>query len=236
MPLLNHTPIDYNSWDLDGTGNNIFGLLNLVEREVWKKSLPYQDKRNDTGHAENVTYFALNLLNYIPTDKKSAREVVIPSAILHDTGWSQLTEIERKLFYECTDDGIGKKIWERYEPVLRARHQEQGVCLSKKLLNELNYPLELTSQILEIIYQHDTGKEFLNENDGIMKDADKLWRYTLPHFRLGIRERNLNPDEFSNLLFSNVNKEGFFYSPISREIAEIELKNTLDYWKQKQDN
>ncbi len=234
MPTLNHTPINYNSWNFLGIGNNIFGYLNSIEEKIWDSALSYQDKRNDTGHAENVTYFALKLLNYIPEDRKLVREIVVPSAILHDIGWSQLTETERKLFYECSNDGKWKQVWERYEPILRLRHQEQGVCLSGRLLNELNYPLELTSQILEIISQHDTRKDFLNENDGIMRDADKLWRYTLPHLKLGLRERNLNPDEFAQFLVSNINKEGFFYSPISREIAEIELNNALAYWKQKQ--
>src|SRR3989344_2056027 len=237
MPALNHKPINYDSWNFDGQGKNIIRSLNFVEKRTWHIALPYQDtRRGEKGHAENVTYFALKLLDYIPNDKKSARKIVIPSAILHDTGWSQLTEIERKLFYECESDGKGKQVWERYEPILRARHQEQGVCLSKKLLSELNYPSELTSQILEIISQHDTRKGFLDENDGIMRDADKLWRYTLPHLELGLKERNLNPDEFAQFLFNNINKEGFFYSPVSREVAEIELKNALYDWKRKQNN
>lgn len=234
MPKINYIPINYDSWDFSGRGKNIVDFLNSVEKNIWERALPFQDKRNDTGHAEFVTHFALKLLNFHPNTE---REIIVPTAILHDIGWSQMSETELKLFYD--------KNMERYEPILRARHQEQGIIKAREILERSNYDpndvsdiLEIynskdITNILEIISEHDTRKDFLNKNDGVVRDADKLWRYTLPHLELGLRERNLNPDEFAQFLTSNINKEGFFYSPVSKEIAEIELKNALAHWKKK---
>jgi len=190
--------------------------------------LPFQDKRNDTGHVENVTYFALRLLEHFPEVK---RDIVMPAAILHDTGWSQLTDTERALFYETGDDGTGTQICIRYDPILRARHQEQGVYMAGRILTDLGYSQEHTPHILEIISEHDTRNGFISAEDGIMRDADKLWRYTYPHILLGIRERGDIPEKLRDLLIDNCKKEGFFYSDIAREIAMIELEHSMDEYK-----
>lgn len=223
--MLDYKPIDYKTWNFDGQGKNILNELLPIEKEIWNKSLEFQDtRRGETGHAECVAYFALKLTKLIDAE----REIVIPTAILHDIGWSQLTKSERSLFYEVEiDPTSGKQVWERYEPILRARHQEQGVRLSEKVLGNLNYPQEYKKEILEIISQHDTRKGFLNSNDGIMRDADKLWRFTLPHLNVGMTERNWSLDDAKKIMADWIDKEGFLYSQKSKEIARIEMENAL---------
>ena len=68
---MDYTPIDYSKWDMSGQGKNILPLLNESEKEIWRLALPYQDKRQDAGHGEVVTYFGLILLPYYPeADRK----------------------------------------------------------------------------------------------------------------------------------------------------------------------
>lgn len=124
-------PIDWYRWDFSGKGKNLVGLLNDKEMKIWNAALEYQDTREgETGHGEVVTYFSIRLHQEVGGE----REIIVPSAILHDIGWSQLSENERKLFYDKTTDTIdGRQIFERYEPILRARHQEQGKILAKKI-------------------------------------------------------------------------------------------------------
>lgn len=213
---MEYAHIDYPRWDFSGIGSNIAAKLNASEKVIWQKALPFQDKRNDKGHAESVTYFALELLEQISAD----RRVVIPAAILHDIGWSQMSKTELDLFYD--------KNWERYELILRARHQEEGVDLAKRLLTELTQTDDI-EQVLEIILQHDTRKGFLNVQDGIIRDADKLWRFTLPHLKIAMKERGWSVKEVGKIMQDSINKPGFLYSEVSREIAEYESHQIDQY-------
>ena len=147
---MNHQPIDYENWNFDGQGNNIIDRLSLTEQEIWKTALHLQDKRDDSGHAETVTYFALNLLEHLEAERK----IVIPAAILHDIGWSQLSQTERNLFKDSN--------MKKYEPILRARHQEEGMKISQQILKEVNYEPQHIPEIVEIISKHDTRKGFLS--------------------------------------------------------------------------
>ena len=62
-------------------------VLGEVHKKIWELAFPYQDKRNDEGHAECVVSYAQKLL----LAEKADSNVVIPAAILHDIGWSQLS-------------------------------------------------------------------------------------------------------------------------------------------------
>ena len=84
--LNSYNPIDYSKWvvgDEARTGVNILHLLNEKERAIWDMAIPFQDQRDDPGQGEMVTYFAIQLLNYM----EGRREIVVPAAMLHDTGW-----------------------------------------------------------------------------------------------------------------------------------------------------
>lgn len=210
-----YTLIDYKKWNPDGKGKNIINMLTTRERELWKKALRFQDKRNDAGHVEVATYFALQLLPHIAGDRK----IVVPAIILHDTGWSQMSEVELKLFYD--------KHWKDYEPVSRARHQEEGARKAREILAEVGHYEASTPIILDIISQHDTRKGFLNLEDGIVRDADKLWRVTLPHLKIAMKERGWTVEEVEANVVSKLNKKGFLYSPVSRELATLEWANCL---------
>lgn len=220
--IPDYVPIDYRTYSLEGKGYNIIADLDIHEKRIWDASFPFQDKRHDIGHAETVTYFALKLTKILGGD----REITIPAAILHDTGWSQMTQTELDLFYIDA--------WERYEPILRARHQETGSDLAKIILSGMSdhctHPYDLRSdhvdEICEIISQHDTRKGFYNNNDGIVRDADKLWRFTKPCLQILIDLRGSgNMDSAIAETSKAISKEGFFYSPVSAMIAITELDN-----------
>ena len=193
---------------------NIVPLLKPKEKAIWNAALPYQDKRNDKGHAEFVTYFALKLTELLNGNRK----ITIPGAILHDVGWSQLTKSELKGFYSSI--GTNKEL------KLRKKHQEEGVKLVKDLLTKCEYPRKLIKEILEIISQHDTRKGFYSNEDGIVRDSDKLWRFTYPAIRIAMREKGYTFSQIKRFMSKEINRKGFFYSEIARRIALLEL-NTL---------
>lgn len=227
---MKHQPINYNTWNFDGSGSNLKGLINLKEEKIWGVALPLLDKRDDLGHTEIVTLFALKLIGFFPNVN---RGVVVPAAILHDIGWSKMTDTELKLFYITDDDGEGKEIWRRYEPVLRARHQELGADLARKILRENKFTKEDLTHICKIIFEHDTRKGFYSPEDGIVRSADKLYRFTYPHLGQAIRNRKTwTIKKLDELMDTWMNEEGYFWNDEIRKIARIEKQNSLRYYKQ----
>jgi hypothetical protein len=213
--------IDYDHWDFSGQGNNIESMLQKIELDIWNAALPFQDKRDDAGHAEIVTYFALKLNDYLV----GRREIIVPAAILHDTGWSQMSKEEVEQFYLPN--------WKDYEQKLRQRHQEEGVKMARSLLADSKYPLDYIDDIAEIISQHDTRREFFSREDGLVRDADKLWRYTLPHLELMLAKRDTDAEKAYDHDLARIIEPGFFYSEFSKKIARSEMEHAYNVWLRK---
>lgn len=179
---------------------------------VWNTALPYQDKRDDEGHA-SVTYeFARQLVELDQGDP----EVVFPAIILHDTGWSQLSYDERFVIFspKATKDD---------ELAVRYKHQDEGVKIAQTILREINYPGQYVDEILEIISQHDTRSHFISHNEGLVRDADKLWRFSKTGFTADIERFKFEPDFLCDKLINQIPSLGFFYSETSRKLAHKEL-------------
>lgn len=215
--MMKYTPIDYTKWNDNGQGENILPALSPPERNIWEKALPYQDKRLDSGHAEFVTYFALQLLQHSAAD----REIVVPAAILHDLGWSQMSPAELELFADPN--------MERYEPILRARHQEEGVLFAGTFLGKVDYSRNSIVHILEIISQHDTRNGFYSPEDGVMRDADKLWRFTVPEMKVSVEYRRKKLADLDVRNRDYIQDESFLFSESARKMAQIEWENTLRF-------
>ena len=182
---------------------------------------PYQDKRSDWGHAKITLSYAVLLLKLERADPN----VVIPAIILHDIGWSQLSEEERTLLF---DVNVSKQ--KKLE--MRIKHQEEGIRLAKKILEEIEYPIILHPHILEIISQHDTRKGFFSPEDGITRDADKLWRCSSIGFKADLnRSPNYSFEEEYEKVRQENEQEGFFYSESAKKIAKQELSDRLLEYK-----
>jgi len=234
---INYTPINYNTWDFSGQGKNILPLLTEPQRIAWERALPYQDtRRGEKGHAEVATCLSLKFMDLLEqyTDLEFDRDVVLAYIINHDNGWSQVSQTERDLFYvEDLDPTTGKAVWERYEPILRARHQELGVELAKTLLEEQGFPpsLQQRQKVYQGIGQHDTGKKFLSVEDEIMKSSDRGWRYTLPCIKIAREERGWSEAEMTQRLNAWLEDPNFLSHDLFREAARQEWASAIAAYK-----
>jgi len=182
-------------------------------KKIWQIAMPYQDKRDDEGHARIVTQYAIKLCQIEDVNDK----IVIPAAILHDIGWSQLMKVERFAIFDSksTLDTKAK---------VRIKHQKEGVKLAKKILNQVSYSQDFIKPILEIISQHDTRKNFFSNDDGAVRDADKLWRYSKIGFKADLRRRG-NPFDYYDKLKKRIDEKNFFFFETAKNMARKELKN-----------
>jgi HD superfamily phosphodiesterase len=182
--------------------------FNPIEEKIYQLAKAYLlTIRNDDLHVRNALDFAFKLLETEHGD----RGIVIPAIILHDVGWIEVPEdIMSKAFGPAADISLTRI------------HEEVGVKIAANILEEVGYDGSNASEVLQIIDGHDTRENPLSINDKIVKDADKLTRYSkcLPIFAsvLGLSTR-----EYCVYLESL--GEHWFFLPSSREMARVELKH-----------
>jgi hypothetical protein len=95
-------------------------------------------------------------------------DVVIPAILLHDVGWKSIPEADQGLAYGPTVE----------DESLRRLHEVEGARIATEILSAVNYDPRKREMIVHIIDGHDTRAEPLSEEDSLVKDADKIWRFT----------------------------------------------------------
>lgn len=191
--------------------------MKQIFETIRQLALPYQDSRNDAGHHAVTLAYVQQLL----TMENGDEDIVIPAIILHDLGWSQVKP-------------------EHWQPVFRGKmerelafgvitqHQNESVRLASYILHKVGYPEDKTKEILQIILQHDTRRGFISRNDGLVRDADKLWRYSKIGFAADIKRSGTTAKDECERLEKEIDNPKFLYSKFARKIAreELELRKT----------
>ncbi len=175
--------------------------------------MPLQDQRDDPGHAAVTLRYATVLLESEGGDE----DVVVPAIILHDIGYSQLSKERRLTVFDRSKTDEQRR-------AVQLEHQAAGVILAKGLLVKLEYHRDLVPEILEIISQHDTRKGFISKNEGLVRDSDKLWRFSKEAFEVGKRRPRTGSDTRLKDLEADIDKPGHFYSERARQIAREQLE------------
>ena len=92
----------------------------------------------------------------------------MPAMVLHDVGWS--TVPEDKLMLAFGPRG-------RHPELLR-QHEVEGARIASEILSLCGYSGDLVAEVTAIVDGHDTHEGARSIEDAIVRDADKLWRYT----------------------------------------------------------
>ena len=176
--------------------------------EIYRKAEPYLDTRQNDVHVSGSFDFACRLLAHYPNADK---EIVLPAIVLHDVGWKMVPE-EKQLsaFGPMVKDKKTQRI-----------HETEGVKIAEEILTRLYYDKEKILEILSIIDGHDTRQEALSLNDQLVKDADKLWRFTpagvdIDHTRFGIPR-----DSYMKWLDTVI--DDWLFTPEAKEMAHAAL-------------
>jgi hypothetical protein len=168
---------------------------------------PYLNTRQNDIHTRLSTSFALALL-----EREGGEEgIVIPAILLHDVGWKRVPE-------ELQQEAFGPRAT---LPGLNRVHELEGVRMALDLLRSVRYPDPKIEEILSIIEGHDSRKEALSLNDRIVKDADKLWRFTEEGFRIDLARFQETPE--NTLARLRIGLRTWFHTPAAREMAAREL-------------
>ena len=177
--------------------------LGGIYKRIWELAQPYLDTRKNDTHTAIATAFAFRLLEMEGGDE----DIVIPAILLHDVGWKKVPEdVQLKAFGPHAD-----------QPQWNQVHEVEGAQIAGEILSSIDYPKEKIQEIQEIIEAHDSRQEAVSQNDMLVKDADKLWRYTQAGFGINGNRFHLTLEQ--NLERLRRNLDPWFLSESARKIA-----------------
>lgn len=181
--------------------------MKKIYEQIWGLARKYLKDEYNYLHTKVVIQYAKKLLKAEEGDES----IIIPAIILHDTGWSQVPkDIWKKSFGKERD----KSLW--------TLHEKLSVKIAESILSKVDHPKEKIIKICTIIKGHDT-KEPKDLNGKIVRDADKLWRYSKMGFyhQPDMSKRKINKQK---LEWAEGNIEKWFYTNTAKQIARKELK------------
>lgn len=139
----------------------------LLSRDVpiWLAAKPWLDVRTNDEHTLISYRIGQALLNLTPQAEES---IVLPAIILHDVGWKKLPE-------DKLTQAVGP--YAKFPELVRI-HEVEGAKIARETLENLAITGLNIDHIADIIDGHDTRPTAISPEDALMKDADKLWRFT----------------------------------------------------------
>jgi len=184
------------------------GGSQTIYAKIYEAAERYWATRQNEVHMPMAYDFAKKLLAYYP---QADEAVVLPAILLHDIGWKMVPE-EKQL------NAFGPKATDKAANRL---HEVEGVRLASEILASFNYDLAKTREILNIIDGHDSRLEALSLNDKLVKDADKLWRFTPTGVGIDHRRFGIELETYLDYLSSKI--EEWLFTPEAKTMARAEL-------------
>ena len=169
---------------------------------------PFLNVRHNNIHTKISYNFALQLLEHLG----GKPEIVLPAVILHDVGWSAVPAEKHLLAF-------GPK---EIDEELRRIHEVEGAKIAGRILEKVPLAQKERQEICRIIESHDSGENPLTLEEKLVKDADKLWRFSSEGFTIDYQRFDLDPREYWEMLQNLLNL--WFFTDLGKELARKELK------------
>ena len=177
---------------------------------IYALAEPYWQTRSNEIHVPESYALAQELL---AADPEADPDIVLPAVLLHDIGYMAVP----------SDDhlkGLAGAV-KGWEPDITRRHEIQGAALAREILGEVGWDAGRTAAIQDIIDGHDSRAEAVSREDELVKDADKLWRYTESAVRICHSWMDLTPDGFMDWVGSEIDR--WLFTDAARQVARREL-------------
>jgi len=174
-----------------------------IYKEIEAHAKPYLDTRCNEIHVSVCYAMAERLLSLYP---EADPEVVLPAILLHDVGWKMVPEEKQHTAFGTRANDLET----------RRIHEIEGVAIARRILASLGYDRGKTEEILFIIEGHDSREEALSLNDAIVKDADKLWRFSQVGLETNLRRFDVDRASYVRWLKRVI---GWLFTSAARDLA-----------------
>ena len=178
-----------------------------IYKKIFERAKPFLRTRRNLVHTRIAVQYAIGLLR----EGKGDEEVVVPAILLHDVGWKALPEP-----LQLTAFGPNPS-----NPKLVRVHEREGAKIARSILEEVNYSPGKVKEICRIVQGHDSRRRPISLNDRIVKDADKLFRYSRKGLAIDLDRFRVPRKKY--LFFLEKRIDQWFLSPTGKEIAKKEI-------------
>src|SRR5690242_10613992 len=108
-----------------------------------------------------------------------------------------------------------------WEADITRRHEIQGAALAERILADAGWDAARIPVIQDIVDGHDSRTAAVSLEDALVKDADKLWRYTESAVRICHVWMELTPDGYMDWVGAEI--DTWLFTGPARDIAHREL-------------
>lgn len=187
----------------------IFDIMAIkpIYQKIFEKAKPFLRTRENLNHTRMALQYGLKLLK----SEKGDEGVVIPAIILHDVGWKAIPAHLHLTAFGPNPSNLK----------LARVHELEGEKIARAILGGLHYPSRQAKEICRIVQGHDSRKKPISRNDRIVKDADKLTRYSRRGMAIDLGWFHIPRQEY--LLFLEAIIDRWFLTPTGRKIAWEEI-------------
>ncbi len=115
-------------------------------------------------HTEISTDFMYQIIK--GEEVENLENILIPTIILHDIGWSKVDERKNISYWESD---------------MRVKHMEEGGKIARNILQNVNYDWGLIEKVCNLVSTHDNfylGKEQVSFEEKLVRDADACFILT----------------------------------------------------------
>jgi HD superfamily phosphodiesterase len=168
-------------------------------------------RKNDV-HVPLSFWYAERLLERHP---EADADVVLLAIMFHDAGWAVIDE--ERIYAEGFATGDREV---DLSSDVRILHEKEGARIAAEALAPL-WPAEVVERVTAIIDGHDSRVTALSLEDELVKDADKLWRYSLTGLSVSCDWFSMTPGQYAARLERQV-REALF-TDAAREIGARDL-------------
>lgn len=179
---------------------------------VWRAAEPYMRARKNDVHIPLSFAWAQKLLDHY---SDGDRDICSLAILLHDIGWYSID------MDTIISDGFRSDNFLQSDT--RYLHETEGVRLGTEVLKETGWSEDIIAAVCEIIDGHDTRPDPRHLNDRIVRDADKLWRFSVTGIAVASDWFAMTPHEYADRLVPQFEK---FETDYGRELAMQELERT----------
>jgi len=178
----------------------------------WVAARPYMRARKNDVHIPLSYWYAERLLERHP---EADADVVLLAIMFHDAGWAVIDE--ERIFREGFATGDGEV---DLASDVRILHEKEGARLAAEALGAM-WDAAIVDEVVTIIDGHDSRPHALSRNDELVKDADKLWRYSVTGLSVSCDWFSMTPGQYAARLERQV-REALF-TDAAREIGSRDL-------------
>lgn len=178
--------------------------------DLWRSIVEESRSRSNDIHLPISFAFAERLCDCYP----DADALVVRVAILlHDTGWARVDESR------IISEGF-RGDWRRSD--VRYEHERHGCEIAREVLPPLGYDDGFIGRVTAIIDGHDTRPESYSLEDSLVRDADRLWRFTSTGIALASGWFAMTPAEYVRRLHAEIVPE--LITDAARQMALADLE------------